>query len=126
MPGCLKGLMFLGVALLAPLLPGDVAAGEVTVVDAKAQQSADGTWRFDVTLKHADSGWDHYADRWDVLLPDGTVAGSRTLHHPHVEEQPFTRSLGGVAIDPFVTEVLIRGHDSQHGDGPELLRLRLK
>lgn len=46
-----------------------------------------------VTLAHPDTGWDHYADGWRIETEDGTVVGTRELLHPHVEEQPFTRSL---------------------------------
>ena len=49
--------------------------------------------RVSVTLAHPDTGWDHYADGWRVETEDGTVVGTRELLHPHVEEQPFTRSL---------------------------------
>jgi hypothetical protein len=49
--------------------------------------------RVSVTLSHPDTGWDHYADGWRVELADGTILGTRELLHPHVEEQPFTRSL---------------------------------
>lgn len=93
------------------------AAGEADVVSAVATQEAAGTWRFDVTVAHADEGWDHYADQWDVLAPDGTVLGTRVLFHPHVEEQPFTRSLSGVVIPDSVTTVTVRARDSVHGYG---------
>lgn len=46
-----------------------------------------------VTLSHPDTGWDHYADGWEVLDATGTRLGLRVLAHPHVAEQPFTRSL---------------------------------
>lgn len=49
--------------------------------------------RVSVTLAHPDTGWDHYADGWRIEAEDGTVIGTRELLHPHVEEQPFTRSL---------------------------------
>ncbi len=49
--------------------------------------------RVSVTLAHPDTGWDHYADGWRIETEDGTVVGTRELLHPHVEEQPFTRSL---------------------------------
>lgn len=49
--------------------------------------------RFDVTLSHPDTGWDHYADGWRIEDASGTVLGLRVLGHPHVNEQPFTRSL---------------------------------
>ena len=64
-------------------------AGDVEIVEAVAYADAGGTWMFDVTLKHGDTGWDHYADQWEVLAPDGSVLGTRTLYHPHVNEQPF-------------------------------------
>jgi len=92
-------------------------AGEADVVGVKAALQSDGIWRFDVTVRHADAGWDHYADKWDVVGPDGTVLGTRVLLHPHDNEQPFTRSLSGVAIPDAVTEVTVRAHDSEHGYG---------
>ena len=100
-------------------------AGEVTLVDAKATQTAAGVYRFDVTLEHSDSGWDHYADRWDVVAPNGEILGSRILYHPHVNEQPFTRSLSGVTIPTGVDQVDIRAHDKLHGDSPQRFRLIL-
>ena len=101
------------------------AAGEVDVEAASFKQAADGSYRFDVTLRHADAGWDHYADRWDVLTPAGEIIATRTLYHPHVDEQPFTRSLSGVKIPDAVTQVVVRGHDSVHGYGGEEQRVDL-
>lgn len=99
-------------ALCAAALPA--IAGEAEIVDARAQKNGT-TWSFSVTIAHGDTGWDHYADAWRVVGPDGEVLGTRTLHHPHVDEQPFTRSLSGVAIPREVTEVLIEARDSVHG-----------
>ncbi|MCK0167634.1 hypothetical protein MWU52_08755 [Jannaschia sp. S6380] len=79
------------------------------------------TWRFDVTVRHADTGWDHYADGWTVLTPDGIELGHRELLHPHVTEQPFTRSLGDVTVPAGMTEVVIRAHDSVHGWGEDVV-----
>jgi hypothetical protein len=112
-------------AAVIPLLCGVALAGEADVVDVKATPEAGGTWRFDVTVRHADEGWDHYADKWDVLAPDGTVLATRVLLHPHESEQPFTRSLGGVAIPPGVTSVIVRAHDSVHGYGGAELEVAL-
>ena len=96
-------------------------AGEAAVLDATLVPSGDGTWRIDVSVEHADEGWAHYADAWEVRAPDGTVLGTRTLLHPHDAEQPFTRSLSGVAIPDHVVEVTIRARDRLHGyGGPEL------
>ena len=100
-------------------------AGKADVVDVKITPSGDNTYRFDVTVSHADEGWDHYANRWDVVGPDGTVYGERILLHPHENEQPFTRSLSGVAIPQGVASVIIRGHDSVHGLGGKELTVDL-
>lgn len=100
-------------------------AGEVRIVDATVVAVGADSFRFDVTLQHDDSGWDHYADRWEVLAPDGAVIATRVLHHPHVEEQPFTRSLGGVVISQAISSVRIRAHDKVHGYGEQLFDLTL-
>lgn len=99
-------------------------AGDVEIVDATARQSGN-SWTFSVTLKHGDTGWDHYADLWQVFTPDGQLLGERVLLHPHVEEQPFTRSLSGVEIPDEVDEVVIRARDSVHGVAEQEYRLTL-
>jgi len=104
------------VALLLTM-SGVAVAGEADVVGVKATRSADATWSFDVTVSHGDEGWDHYANRWEVLAPDGTVLGTRTLHHPHETEQPFTRSLRGVTVPDGTVSVTIRANDSVHETG---------
>ena len=110
----MRGLLgFVAVALISAA----ALAGEADVVGARAEPVGNGTWRFHVTVRHADEGWNHYADGWDVLAPDGTVLGTRKLLHPHETEQPFTRSLSGVRIPAGITEVRLRAHDSVHGHG---------
>jgi hypothetical protein len=80
------------------LRPIAAGAGEADVLGVSVTSTGEGTYCFDVTVQHADTGWDHYADAWEVLAPDGTVLGARTLLHPHTDEQPFTRSLIGIRI----------------------------
>ena len=104
-------------ALIALLVAPAAGAGEADVVDGHAVAEPGGTWRFVVTVAHADEGWQHYADRWEVVGPDGTVLATRELAHPHVDEQPFTRSLSGVSIPPGLDRVTVRAHDSVHGYG---------
>lgn len=88
------------------------------VRDVVATEQRDGVWRFDVTVVHNDTGWDHYADAWQVLdNRTGDLLGERTLLHPHVNEMPFTRSLSGVAIPNDVTEVRVRARCNVHGYG---------
>lgn len=79
--------------------------------------STPGSYDIDATLRHADSGWDHYANRWEVLAPDGRVIATRVLVHPHIHEQPFTRGLSGVRIPGEYTWVKVRAHDLLHGYG---------
>ncbi|MEL6919706.1 MAG: hypothetical protein AAFO77_01590 [Pseudomonadota bacterium] len=122
-----KCVPFLGVlTIFAASLVGTAMSGEADVVDVKATQQSSGMWRFEVTIEHADTGWDHYADRWDVIGPNGTVLGERVLLHPHVNEQPFTRSLSGVVIPDDVAEVMVRGHDSVHGLGGKEISVKLE
>lgn len=90
----------------------------------RAVQSADGTWTFYVTVEHPDTGWDDYADGWDVLTSQGEVIKpdpdspfTRLLLHPHVEEQPFTRSQHGISIPESVEKVIVRAHDIVDGFG---------
>ena len=95
-------------ALLA--LPGlaPPVRAEIPVIEAIRATPQGAQWRFDVTLKHPDTGWDHYADAWEVLDADGQSLGLRVLVHPHVDEQPFTRSLGGVAFPAGTQAVFVR------------------
>ena len=90
-------------------------AEEPVIEKVTARQESAGLWRFDVTIKHPDTGWDHYADGWRILDMAGTELGMRVLYHPHVEEQPFTRSLGGVAIPPGTTQVQVQARDLPGG-----------
>lgn len=98
------------------LLAAPASADAPRVTDVVATPS-DGGWRFDVTVAHADTGWDHYADGWRVETEDGAELGTRVLMHPHVTEQPFTRALSGVAIPDGTARVVVRAHDGVHGWG---------
>lgn len=99
------------------IAPGTTWAAEVTVENVKIHCHTRNICDFDVTLLHADSGWEHYANRFEILSPTGKVLGTRILHHPHANEQPFTRSLIGVKIPEELSTVQVRGHDSVHGNG---------
>lgn len=106
-------LPVLGLLALAP-----AAAGPADVLQVQIRPAAaPGTFDIEVTVRHADSGWDHYANRWELLAPDGSVIATRRLAHPHVHEQPFTRGLEGVRIAPGSTWVRVRAHDLVHGYG---------
>jgi hypothetical protein len=118
-------LIAAAVGAFAAAGPTSGEAGMADVLDVEADAGGGGTWRFTVTVRHGDTGWDHYADQWQVLGPDDTILGTRTLHHPHVGEQPFTRSLSGVSIPDDVDQVTIRARDSVHGHGGATVTVNL-
>ena len=106
----------------SPLPTPTSANADVQFVRAK--QGAGGSWTFSVTVLHPDTGWDDYADGWDVVLPDNTVVKpdpdspfTRLLLHPHESEQPFTRSQSGIVIPEGVEQVTVRAHDLVDGWG---------
>lgn len=94
--------------LVASTLPA--LAGEADVTAVQVRPSGPDRFDFDVTIRSRDTGWARYADRFDVLAPDGAVLGTRELLHPHEDEQPFTRDLHGVRIQPGIRRVRVRAH----------------
>ncbi len=103
-----KYLLLLGL-LATPALADtpEILAVEIT--------KAGMVWRVDVTLQHPDTGWEHYADGWEVLDKDGNRLAHRELLHPHVEEQPFTRGMSGVVFPDGTREVFVRAKCSRSG-----------
>ena len=97
-------------------IPFSAAAGEVVIEGVDIEPSNAGGFNFSVTLRHDDTGWSHFADKWLILAGDGTtVLGERVLFHPHVNEHPFTRGLRSVLIPDGITEVVVRAHARDHG-----------
>lgn len=105
-------LIYLGITLIST-----AQAGEADVIAVEVKKQGDQMYAFDVTVSHNDEGWEHYANSWEVVGPDGVVYGTRTLHHPHVNEQPFTRSKSGIKIPAEVKIITVRAHDSVHEYG---------
>ena len=100
------------------------AADDPRIETATARLSG-GTWTISVTLSHPDTGWDHYADGWRVLDDNGTELALRVLAHPHVNEQPFSRSLSGITLPKGTQHVMIQARCNVDGWGDELFRLTL-
>ena len=92
-------------------------ADPATVHYVKVSKSS-GAYTFDVTVKHADTGWEDYADIFRIKDPSGNILGERDLAHPHVDEQPFTRSLSGVKIPDGIDSVTVEVHDNVTGWAP--------
>lgn len=99
--------------------------GHADVINARIDRLSEGQYRFNVTVKSQDSGWDSFADAFEVLAPDGTVLGKRELLHPHETEQPFTRSLNSVQIPASIKTVTIRAHHKEFGYSGETLDVNL-
>lgn len=112
------------IATMAALAATPAFAGKADVLAATAQKTAAG-WTISATIKHADTGWKHYANRFEVLDMSGKVLGTRVLLHPHVDEQPFTRALRGVNIPVGTTRVRVRAGDIVHGFGGKEVILKL-
>jgi hypothetical protein len=106
------------------LLAVPAAAEPPRIENVSVHKSGD-SWRFDVTVSHPDTGWDHYADAWRVLDMDGNQLAIRQLAHPHVNEQPFTRSLSGVILPVGTTQVQVQARDLPGGWNPETLVVQL-
>lgn len=97
--------------------PSPVLAGEADVLKVDVLKRGTRTYKVVVTVRHADAGWSHFADKWDILGPDGKVLATRVLAHPHDDEQPFARALDDVRIPKGITDITVRAHDKKHGYG---------
>ncbi|MEE9388489.1 MAG: hypothetical protein V3U96_07750 [Paracoccaceae bacterium] len=111
--------------LMIPLLLAFPAYADAPVVKDVGLSQSGTSWTISVTLSHPDTGWDHYADGWEVLDADGNSLGIRVLGHPHVNEQPFTRSLGSVDIPSGTAFISIRARDNIDGWFDGLFRVDL-
>ena len=110
----------------------DSTEADADVLFVRAVQEEAGTWTFSVTVRHADTGWQDYANGWDLVTSDGTILKpdpespfTRLLLHPHVDEQPFTRSQTRVLIPQGVTRLLVRAHDLKAGFGGKTITVDL-
>lgn len=116
----------IGFILMLTLLGFQTAtANEVEIVNVMLEPSAH-RWTFHVTLKHGDTGWDHYADDWRIVDAKGTELGNRKLWHPHTDEQPFTRTLANVLIPNGTHVIYIEAHDKVHGWSKQRVQIDLR
>lgn len=114
---CLTAAAITGMALPA------MADGPV-VEDVQMEKTGMG-WRVSVTLSHDDTGWEHFADSWRIEDAEGKVIAVRKLMHPHVDEQPFTRSLSSVVLPDGTREIFVRAHCSKGGWHDETTRVKI-
>lgn len=102
----------------SPIPPVTPSLADVTAVTTTGEA---GAYRFAVTISSPDTGCDQYADWWEVVSTDGELLYRRILAHSHVDEQPFTRSGGPVAV-AAETEVIVRAHMMPGGYGGQALQ----
>ncbi|MGJ3260831.1 MAG: hypothetical protein ACFE0S_14635 [Rhodospirillales bacterium] len=122
----MRSHILLAALFAAVLVPRPLAADEPAVLDVTVSANVDGTYAFNVTATHRDEGWSHYADKWEIVGGvDNRVLGTRTLYHPHVDEQPFTRSLSRVEIPIGITEVTVRAYCNTTGVGARTVTVEL-
>ncbi len=91
----------------------DAATADVTEVTVSGDASS---YTFAVTLASPDTGCDQYANWWEVLDENGALLYRRILGHSHVDEQPFTRTGGPVAVQAS-DQVFVRAHMNPGGYG---------
>ena len=91
---------------------------DVTAVTVSGEP---GAYQFSVTVTSPDTGCAQFADWWEVLSEDGKLLYRRVLLHSHVDEQPFTRSGGPVAVSAD-TIVIVRAHMNIGGYGGAALQ----
>ena len=110
------GMLLAALVLAMPPVSGNgtAQASPTEVMQVKFEGLGGGRWRVSVTLRHADTGWKHYANVWVVEDLDGKELGRRVLYHPHENEQPFTRSMT-LTLPKGATKVRIRAGDNVGG-----------
>lgn len=116
------------ISVLIWLLSAGAIADDVqkfpNVIAAEATKVGN-TWTVRATLSSPYDTPDRYADAFRVLTDDGIELGVRILWHDHANEQPFSRSLSGVAVPDDLVWVTIEGRDKTYGWGGQSIRLHL-
>jgi hypothetical protein len=86
------------------------------------EKTAADTYTVSATLRHNDTGWDNYADAFEVK-GNNVQNGLRVLAHPHENEQPFTRSQSNVVATGLVW---VEAKDNVEGSGGSKIYLDLE
>jgi len=112
--------------IVSGLFTPNLFAGQAVIENVKAECDYRRICKFSVTVSHADEGWSHYANGWQIFTPTGEQLGVRVLAHPHVKEQPFTRSIRNIKIPPSIDSVYLKAQDSVHGESDRKYVIKLK
>ncbi len=101
--------------------PSDDGNPVAVVTAVEVPSGEPGGYTFAVTVESPDTGCKQYANWWEVITPEGDLIYRRILAHSHVDEQPFERSGGPVAVQPDQT-VIVRAHMEPSGYGSQALQ----
>lgn len=85
-------------------------------INSVSASGSPGAYSFSVGILSTETGDDQYANWWEVLDEAGNLLYRRVLGHPHIDEQPFVRSGGPVAITADQV-VWVRAHMNRGGYG---------
>ncbi len=91
------------------------------IMGVSYERTGEDTYTMSATVRHDDAGWGDYAN---VIKFEGESVqnGLRELLHPHVNEQPFTRSQSGVVASG---EVRVSANDNVDGEDGTVVMLEL-
>jgi hypothetical protein len=96
----------------------DAVVADVVSVEVRGEPNV---YQFSVGIASPDTGCEQYANWWEVLTEEGELLYRRILAHSHVDEQPFVRSGGPVAVAPD-TVVWVRAHMHPGGYGGVVMK----
>lgn len=100
--------------------PPIITTKEASIVNVSVSGDVN-NYNFSVGISSPDKDCEQYANWWEVITEDGTLLYRRILGHSHVNEQPFVRSGGPVAINDNQV-VLVRAHMNTSGYGTIIFR----
>ena len=93
-----------------------VSPPEMANIVSVSASGEPGAYQFSVEISSPDKGCNQYADWWEVIDTEGNLIYRRILQHSHINEQPFVRSGGPVAIEEDGS-VWVRAHMHPGGYG---------
>ena len=117
-----------GLFLATLFFSSNLLAGQALIENVTAECNPQRLCKFEVTVSHADEGWTHYANGWQIFTPKGELLAHHVLGHPHVNEQPFTRTMRNVKIPHDIDTIVFKANDSVHGvsDRKYVIKLSFK
>ncbi len=82
--------------------------GPANVVGAAMSKNIDGSWDIRATVRSKDTGPSSYADRVEILDPEGKLLHTIPVPNHHLNEQPFSVTATNVKLPTDIAHVVIR------------------